>query len=306
VDSAHHPSHPRGLPPWTLWAAIPVILALGFVTGMAIASYTNPAGSATREAPVAEEQVSVPPVQNAAPAVTVPAPPPDPSWRIVTSNNAANSPSNVISIPGLPGETPLEDGNIHSANPEPPPKFTGPAITIDDAKKALTSDFSSFAQGGAAFRVEYQKMTHTNGVALVGLIRVADYPAWEKAVREAPGELTKWLEDAARRVQPASSREGFHIAWSVVDVVDGWPGGFAKNELTLMDNGTYLVVRRLASTVDHTKTEISLRPLASLQESAANKQVTSSDPWATYGPVIRFDSTDLYRPIRTLGHLPMK
>jgi hypothetical protein len=71
-----------------------------------------------------------------------------------------------------------------------------------------------------------------------------------------------------------------------------------------MDNDRYLVIRRLASTMDHTKTVISLRPLTSLQESAANKAITSNDPWSTYGPVIHFDGTDVYRPSRLSGAKP--
>lgn len=300
MESAHRPSRPYGLPPWTLWAAIPVILALGFVTGMAIASYSGPAPTAPEDP--TGGTVHAPTVQNAAPEMPAPAPQADTSWRIVTSNAAGNA----LPIQGLQGETPLEGGNVHNAAPEPPPKFTGPVSTIDDAKRALASDFSVFGEGGATFRVEYQKMTNVSSISVVGIVRAADYPGWEKALRQEPDVLKRWLEDAARRVQAASSREGFHVAWSVVDVLDDRPEAYAQNEVTQMDNGTYLVVRRLASTIDHTKTEISLRPLPSLQDSTANRQVTSTEPWATYGPVIRFNSDDLYRPIRTLGHLPRK
>lgn len=291
MDSSHDRFRPRGLPRWTLWAAIPVVLALGFVAGMAIATYRP------QETPVAEQppatKVQAPTAQTETPATPAPATTADPSWRIVT----AGATPTAHPVSGVPDEIPVPAA--------PPVKFTGPATNSEEAKKALASDFGTFSEGGAIFQVEYQKMTHAGGsTSVVGMLKAADYPYWEKAVRERPAALNEWLENAAKRVQQASAREGFHVAWAVVDVVDARPSGFASYEVTPLQNGLYLVVRPLASTMDHTKTQISLRPLTSLQDSAANKQIAPSEPWATYGPVIRFTSDDLYRPRRAMDTKP--
>lgn len=295
MEKTHVHHRLKGLPRWILWAATPVVLALGFVVGMAVATY-QPA-QAPPEAPHTEVQ---PPatVQNMPPVTQPPAVQSDAAWRIVTSNQGKTAGS----LPGQSGQSPLETVPTAPAQP-----FTGPANNSEDAKKALTTDFSLFSHGGAIFRVEYQKMTHAGtSASVVGMIAAADYPNWERAMREYPEALRQWLESAAHRVQDAAAREGFHVAWAVVDVVDARPGGFADNELMPMENGTYLVIRRLASTVDHTKSEISLRPLASLLDSDANRSVTSTDPWSTYGPVIRFDGDDIYRPSRLSGTQPRK
>lgn len=296
--NAHH--RPKGLPRWTLWAATPVVLALGFVAGMAVATYQP--DQTPPEAPHTEVQLP-PTTAQTAPSATQPAPAQtDAAWRIVTSNQGKT----VGSLPGLPGESPLETGG-HSTPTSPAQPFTGTPTNSEDAKKALAADFSLFSHGGAVFRAEYQKMTHSGTAAsVVGMISAADYPNWEKAVREYPEPLRQWLESAAHRVQDAAAREGFYVAWAVVDVLDARPADFADNELTPMENGTYLVIRRLASTADHTKSEISLRPLTSLLDSRANRRVTSADPWSTYGPVIRFDGDDIYRPSRLSGTRPRK
>lgn len=295
MESTHPQYRPRGVPRWICWAAVPVVLAMGFVTGMAIATYST-GDTLLAEA---EPTITAPTIGSANPAPQPTAPQTDTSWRIVTTTG------DTAAAPSSTGEHPLETNSRPTAPITAPAKFTGPATNKDDAKKALASDFGVYSHEGAVFRVEYQIMTHTNrGPSLVGIISVDDYPYWEKAVSESPVALTAWLQKAAERVLDASRRDGFHIAWAVIGTPDQRPAGFADNEITPMDNGTYLVIRRLASTLDHTKTVISLRPLSSLQQSAANKAVTSSEPWATYGPIIHFDGTDVYRPSRLAGAKP--
>lgn len=295
MDSAHQSYRPRGVARWMLWSAVPVVLAMGFVTGMAIATYTTD-GTLQAEP---EPTITAPTVGATNPAPQPSTPKTDTSFLIPTT------PGDSAPVPGLSGEHPLETNSRPTAPISPPPKFTGPATNLADAKKALASDFGVFSHQGTVFRVEYQIMTHINrGRSLVGIIDISDYSHWEKAVSESPVALTAWLQKAAERVVDASKRDGFHIAWAVIGTPDQRPAGFADNEITPMDNGIYLVIRRLASTLDHTKTVISLRPLTSLQDSAANKAVTSNDPWATYGPVIHFDGTDVYRPSRLAGAKP--
>ncbi|HWI65526.1 MAG TPA: hypothetical protein VNT75_27155 [Symbiobacteriaceae bacterium] len=294
MDSAHDHSRPRGLPNWTLWSAIPVVLALGFVVGMAIATY-NPTGSTENTTPTGVQaptaQSNVQPAPTAAPTEI------DTSFLIPTSTRA---PGGAVANPTA--------GTRPSTPAFPPVKFTGPVNTMDDARKALASDFGTFARNGITFTVEYQAYPQAaaSGTSLVGMISTGDYPAWERALREQPDALTAWLKNAAERVREATARAGFYLSWAVIDVVQSRPAGYADKELTLMENDSYLVVRRLAATMDYSKTEISLRPAASLQDSAANKQITSTDAWATYGPLIRFDGDDIYRPAKLTGLRPKK
>lgn len=296
MESAHQTYRPRGVPRWILWSAVPVMLAMGFVTGMAIATYRTDGVPGAD----AEPTISAPKVGAAAPAPQTTSTQTDTSFLIPTTTGSASP------IPGLTGEHPLETNGRPTAPITAPPKFTGPATNRDEARRALASDFGVYSHEGAVFRVEYQTMAHVNrGLSLIGIIDISDYPHWEKALKDSPVALTAWLQKAADRVLDASKRDGFHIAWAVIGTPNQRPAGFADNEITPMDNGTYLVIRRLASTMDHTKTVISLRPLTSLQESAANKAITSNDPWATYGPVIFFDSTDVYRPSRLTGAKPL-
>lgn len=295
MESVHPPYRPRGIPRWMLWAAVPVVLAMGFVTGMAIATYSS-GDTLLAEAPPA---ITAPTVGTTAPPPQTAAPETDTSWRIVTTTGKTTA------APAITGEHPLETNSRPTEPITAPARFTGPATKLADAKKALASDFGVFSHEGAVFRVEYQIMTHTNrGSSLAGIISIDDYPYWEKAAKDSPVALTAWLQKAADRVLDASRRDGFHIAWAVIATPHQRPAGFADSEITPMDNGTFLVIRHLASTLDHTKTVISLRTPSSLQQSAANKAVISSEPWATYGPVIHFDGTDVYRPAGLAGAKP--
>lgn len=283
---------PRGLPRWLLWAALPVVVALGFVAGMALATYAPasapplPAGS----------DAAVPP--GTPPATTGEAPPPqvDNSWRIATAQTGT-SPANQV--PGLhPEDLPVEKN--------PPEPFTGPANNIIDARKALAWDYGTYTFGGRSIDFEYQQMRQVAmGTSIVGMIDIEEYDTWSSALRQEPQALQRWLEKAAERVLPASTQDRFSIAWAVVDVVRDLPTGFADYEVTPLDNRSFLVIRPLAATQDYTKTGVQVRPLESLTASVNGQKVPTTTPWMVYGPVIRFNNTDLYRPARIGNAQPL-
>lgn len=271
-----------------MWAMIPVMIATGFVSGMALAVY-RPVGAAEPPAPSQSGKAATQaPTAGGLPGV----PQQDSSWRIVTGGTDGHP----ASEPNLQDELP----------PLPRVKFTGTATTIMEARMALQSDFSEYRTGSGTIYIEYQQMRQAaSGISLVGLIQAHDYEDWSTALRTDPEGLKHWLESAARRVQQASTADHFHLSWAVVDVLRDPPEGFGPTEVTLLDNRTYLVTRPLASTVDHTKADVSLRPLLSLEKAAAGERVNSNDPWAAYGPLLRFDATDIYRPERVRGTKPL-
>jgi hypothetical protein len=290
VESLHAGYRPRGLPRWTLWAAIPVVLALGFVAGLAIASYA-PGPAAVASPPAAKP--NVPPVTVEPTTKSSD----DSGWQIVTIG-----PANGRNASGFAQQP---DNASSDVGTQPAPHFTGKATNRLEARLALATDFPIFQAGNISFHAEYQLMRAGDGTSLVGILAADEYPQWERAVREQPDALKSWLTRAAARVQDASAHDRFHVAWAVVDVLRERPTGFADAEVTVLENRTFLVIRPLAATLDHTKSDISLRPLASLLQSAANQQVVATEPWAAYGPVIRFDADDLYRPLRTNGQQPI-
>lgn len=187
-----------------------------------------------------------------------------------------------------------------------PPRtpIDGPPADATEAATVLAAEFGTYSKGNVILQVDYQQMRQSGqGVSVVGLIRAADYPDWASALKENPDQLAAWLQAAAARVQSAAVRERFFLSWAVVDVATQRPAGFGDHEITPLSDGTFLVVRPLAATVDYAKTEISLRPLASLTEAASGRRTAPDGPWATYGPVLHFDSTDIYRPL-PLGAKP--
>jgi len=287
-----------GLPRWVLWAASPAILALGFVLGIALATYL-PAGS-----PPPPDKVTAPTIHPGDVAATGTAQPgPDVSWQIVSPSPL---PLRNTTLP------PVDAGDPKAPQIRPEPEvplqaFKGAPADIREARLALLTDYARYSDGHSEFVVDYQQMRQAaRGVSLVGLISISDYQVWMQALRENPDGLKRWLEGAARRTQSASARDPFHLSWAIVDVVRTKPEGFADYELIPLENRTYVVVRPLASTVDHTKAEVSLRPANSLEVAAAGQPVSATEPWAVYGPVLRFDETDLYRPLRASGQKPFK
>jgi hypothetical protein len=298
LESLRSDPGPGGLPHWSLWAAVPVVLVLGFVIGMALASY----GPGRAPLPKQPGSTAAPGGQNAAntPSGSAAVPQADSSWRIVTPSADPPPPS-----PAHPWDIGRVDGRTEPA----PPKiqFTGPANDIIEARKALAADYSEFKTGDSVLRFEYQQMRGAAGLtSVVGMIAASDYPKWEAALRMDPDALERWLENAARRVQSAAIRDRFHVAWAVIDVQRDLPYGFADYEVIPLENRSFLITRPLAATVDHTQTEISVRPLESLAAAAANKPAAATSPWATYGPLLRFDTTDIYRPAGASSTQPIR
>ena len=291
---------PRGLPPWVLWAALPVVVALGFVFGMGLAVYLPPPALGTAAASVPVKGTE--PTGESQPTSST-STGQDSSWLIVTSDSAR--------APVQPASDPWDLGSSQVSTPAPakPEPFTGPSLNVRDARKALQYEYGQYQADGVSIPVEYQQMTQSasaTGLSLVGIISAEGYAQWEQALRLNPGGLKRWLESAALRAQPAAQTDRFHLAWAVVDVLREYPEGFATNEVIPLNNRTFLVVRPLAATEDHTKSSVVLRPLTSLAASASGRVVTDRTAWTAYGPLIRFDTTDRYRPDRTNGAIPLK
>ncbi len=324
VQLTRSPYNVRGLPLWALWAALPVALSLGFVTGLVLAQYTpqEPGGEvavtgepqyhsddepATPDSDAARDLVDVPEIPDvpdaggteardpSAPggAASVSPPEADFSWQIVRTERPDFGLGEGIIEPSLPplGGTPYPSDPRYTYGPPAP-------MDIREARDTLAREFGLYSTESVSFSVQYQQMRHAGlGRSLVGMISVQDYPQWERALREEPGALEAWLRQAAERVRPAAREDGFHLAWAVVDVLGAKPAGFAPFEVTPLNDGTYLVVRPLAATADHRHTEVALRPLGSLSLAAAGQQAAMNSPWSIYGPVLRFDQTDIYRPV---------
>ncbi|HEY3366623.1 MAG TPA: hypothetical protein VGK74_16330 [Symbiobacteriaceae bacterium] len=291
MQSVHKES---GWPLWPLFAAIPVVLALGFVAGMGVATY-RPGVLTPGTLRTGPDQTTM------APPARTTLPPGDSSWIIPTGagTNLASGASPVTAPnPIVPPPGP------QAVSPDPQDVyFPGAATTLDEARMALRTDFGLYRAGGSVIFVDYQKMRQASGSpTLVGIISVRDYDTWTSALQTNPDKLKAWLQGAAARVQAAAVKGGFHLAWAVVDVVRDRPNGFDDREVIPLDNRAFLVIRPLAATVDHAKTEISLRTAVELTQGAAG---AVNSPWATYGPVVRFDSTDIYRPLRALDAQPL-
>jgi hypothetical protein len=297
LSSSYHES---GWPRWAFFATIPFVLALGLIAGMAVATYTadGPAIAQPQQAAETPQQQRDP----AQPPVASPPPQSDSSWQIPAKPglNASQPPPETLPLTPHP----WSGSDIVPAPPARTP-IDGPPADAAEAAIALAGEFGTYSKGTASLHVDYQQMRQSGqGVTVVGLIRAAAYPDWAKALRENPDQLAAWLQLAAARVQSAAIQERFFVSWSVVDVTQQRPAEFGDHEITPLSDGTYLVIRPLAATVDYAKTEISLRPLASLLDAASGLRTAPDAPWATYGPALHFDSTDIYRPV-PLGAKPV-
>ncbi|MGE5675480.1 MAG: hypothetical protein ACM3XM_16660 [Mycobacterium leprae] len=282
MQPVHARSVRPGLPLFPMLLAIPVVLALGFVTGMGIATYGGHAAA------------------NAAAnglGTTTPGTGSDLSWMIT---------------PGT-GTAPAQQPNVGTAAPDTTPKvtvqeppFTGTPRDAREARRALATTHSQYLSDVGAISFDYQLMRQSeSGLSIVGMISVDSYDIWLRALQTDPTRLNAWLSSAAVRVQPAAIQDPFHLSWAVVDVLRDRPTSFADSEVTPLDNRTYLIIRPLAATVDHTKTEVSIRPLESLAQAPHTGVGSATSPWAAYGPVLRFDATDLYLPARAVGAKPL-
>ncbi len=296
------PQHPSAtLPLWTVWAVAPLVIALGIIGGMAVATYTD-LGAGTRPAPAAAAAGKTPAAANG-PAPSKPAG----SGTASPSNSNANPPNTSVTgqmeMPSniQTGPVPSAGTTIPGGTPTSSQSPGAPSEVKDlrDAKAALDESFSFFAQGGAVISpVQYQLMTNAGfSKSLVGMISVEDHEAWQRAVRENPQALKAWLEKAAARVRPALEKEQVFLAWAVVEVRRERPAGFNESEVKSLSDGSYLITKPLASTIDPSQTAVSLRPAAS----PGPGSTAASGPWGTYGPQIRFDSTDMYRPLGSDG-----
>lgn len=290
-DTRHH-----GLPRWTLAAAAPVVLAVGFVAGVALAVYW-PASEA--ESPVVTSPpTAVPPVTGTSPAVLTPSPPLPPSPTDDGQLAAADGPraSHRSGPLPLPIDEPTQfaspgmlDPWVEQSRPE--------AKTLVEARTALAAEYNLFhVNGRKAFQIDYQLARDANhNMVLIGIVKIADYPEWARAVRETPSLLENWLRAAAERAKPAALKEKFTLTWTIFEVVNDPPFGFASKEVSpLPRGGGYLVTRPLAAV---TNVERSTVTIATVDD--PTRPVTATEaPWAAYGPVLRFDPSDLYRPVK--------
>jgi len=286
---AARPSGAAAWPLWVLWASLPLALALGFIGGMAAATYLTPppAPAATTSA-----QTQVP----AMGATSGPAPSAQPENPPVWSDvGQARITARPLPITQAVAKASLPT-NVYDQSR---------MRDIRDARAELVRAFSRY-QAGLSFisRIDYQQMRNAGvGTSLVGMLSVDDYAGWARTLHSDPNGLRSWLESATRRVLAAMERDHFAVSWAVVDVRSERPAGFADFEVTPLTNGTFLVIRPLAATVDPSEPTVSLRPAPTPGQPIAALPAIST-PWATYGPVLRFDTTDLYRPLGTAGTKP--
>lgn|GEM_PF-1903983 len=308
-------SSPRGIPRWLLFASMPLILSLGFVSGVALSIYL--AVPVPDSPPTTQEGLE----SHATPEETATSPGP-----AVQAGNLPDS-----SPPGLPIPPPtrpvdrgiqlppvIDDSPLRTApSPGPGAPATGPVTSPStpaatyglavrdraDARSALAAEFSRYLiDGEVAFTVDYQVARDSRqNTVLVGIVKIGEYSEWVREVREHPDRLEAWLSRAAERVRPAAQKEGFHLTWTIFEVVSDVPYGFAAREVTRTPSGGYVVTRPLAAVVDVAKSSVAVASVADLSQGSA---ASLPGPWAAYGPVLRFDSTDLYRPVGTNSNKP--
>lgn len=291
MNSLHNETRVRGLPRWLLLAATPLVLILGTVTGIAVSAWW-PAPAVT-------------------PAPTTPSEEPDaPSAESPTPGNVA--PGTQVSEPTDDPTPPGDSGPTQEVGLLPPPvdfwsypagepsqAASEPVLTevktLVDARAVLSAEYGAFSVGGRErFRVDYQLARDKNyETMLVGIVKIADYGEWVQAVKDHPDQLNRWLRSAAQRVQPAAVSEGFTLTWAIFEVVTDQPFGFLASEVTPMPRGGgYLVTRPLAAVTDAARSIVSIAST----DIGVGPQTVAGQPSNVYGPVLRFDPTDLYRP----------
>lgn len=299
----------KGLPGWTLFAAIPLVLALGFISGIALSIYrplptqtsgpvqATPApaeqfGSATQQGP------SLPPTDQggAPPAASDARSSPDGQ----RTGGTAHLPRAIDDMPPSPSRTPgpstPRDGPTGS-NTQPASAHERAEVrTLVEARAVLTAEFDAFrVDGQKLFSVDYQRARDIDyNVVLIGIVKISEYSEWIRAVNERPAQLEAWLKAAAERIQPAALKDKFTLTWTIYETVSDPPYGFASKEVTPDPRGGgYVVTRPLAAVTDVAKSTIAIASTGT----SPSRPASSSNPWAAYGPVIRFDPTDLYRPV---------
>jgi len=132
---------------------------------------------------------------------------------------------------------------------------SGPAVaaaaTADDARAAvaaaLNQEYREIRVGQVTLKVDrYVYRDEDNYVA--GIVKVADFAAWDKAMRNDPEILQHFLKGVAGEVSPLAEGGRLELSWMVLDVVDTKPANFEPNELTMMSDGKWGVIRPLAHT----------------------------------------------------------
>jgi len=276
---------PINLPLWVLIATAPVVVSVGLLVGIAAAIYWAPLGRG-----------SPPVTAGGLEPGHSPEPTPSPAGTLAPAPSITPSP--------MPHPTPIPTPFPAPVQPSVPTPAPTP-ITVRDARNELARSFSTFQAGMVTIgTIDYQQMINrAQSTSIVGILSLDSYADWNRALDIEPQRLEAWLESAARAVLPATSSDRIFLSWSVVDVRATRPLGFADHEVTELSNGTFLVIRPLASTLSHTEPVVTLRTRDNLTMSPLLGP-NAGGPWATYTPVLNFDSTDKYRPPTTAGTRP--
>ncbi|MFZ5825143.1 MAG: hypothetical protein ACOY94_12520 [Bacillota bacterium] len=309
----------KGLPGWILFAAIPLVLALGFISGIALSVYrpaapqptqTSGAGQTDSALPVQPDAATHPdpanspaPGANTPPVAVGPRESPD-GRRTGVSSHLPRPVDDSMPSPSLvPGPVTPQAGPTGS-NTQPSTAYGQREVrTLVEARAALSAEFGAFRVGGEKlFSVDYQRARDIDyNVVLIGIIKISEYDEWLRATTEHPNLLNVWLKAAAERIRPAALNDKFTLTWTIYETVSSPPYGFASKEVTPDPRGGgYVVTRPLAAVTDVAKATVAIAST----NAASSQPATGSTPWSTYGPVIRFDPTDLYRPVRNTTTKP--
>jgi hypothetical protein len=170
--------------------------------------------------------------------------------------------------------------------------------TIQEARLALVNDQ---AGNSPLEHIDYQQMRNADGsVSLVGILNAEQYMTWESVLRRDSQSLQRWLQLSANLVMSAAQTDRFGLSWALVETRVSVPTWALPSEVTALTDGRFLIVRYVAgASTDHP--QVDLRPLSTL---GAPADPTAT--WSRYGPQLRFDGTDIYRPTGTTDAAPKK
>lgn len=292
----------RGLPFWVLPAILPLALSLGFVVGMGLAHYR------LLGAPETVAQAPLPSDVDASTGEFIPSSPqptlPLDAGTLVPAHVEPSepAPTDVAVDEPVPTTPATKDGPVVT-HPDPdhvyrvtPP--TLPAVTsLAEARITLQNDRTGIALIPG---LEYQEMRNADGsVSLVGMLSVEQYMSWEALLRRDPDGLQKWLQSAAELVLSPKQADQFALSWALVETRVSVPSWALPSEVTALADGRFLVVRYLAGTTGLGQPTVAVRAADSLGSPAE-----PGAAWSRFGPQIRFDSTDIYRPSGVAPKMP--
>jgi hypothetical protein len=303
------PAPRRGLPTWVLSAVLPLMLSLGFVAGMGLAHVrllqtdqrptpkpsSRPVPSKGEVAGTTSSSDPTPPLNSGilSPARLQPAP--------SNGGNTTQDPSVIPPVatgggrttpPPGPSTGDSKPGNVYGDSPAP----VAAIKTIQEARLALLNEQASH---GSIPQIDYQQMRNASGtVSLVGILSAEQYMTWESILRREPESLTHWLQASADLVLSPAQGDQFALNWALVETRVSVPSWALPSEVTSLADGRFLIVRYLAGTSPG-QSQVDIRPLSSL-----GSQADSTAAWSRYGPQIRFDDTDIYRPSGVTGTGP--